>query len=194
MLPTLLIIVLATVVLHGTYIPKIFNIELQDVGKNYKNNYFAKQIISNGIAGDPVKEKEKKGRSAKFNSKKHEAGEKESNAKEKEDGKGEEQEWGTAVSALASEAAKKAAVAAAKEICKAAAAAVDPNEKEGREERERLKISYNEQVRKMMKRWAKDTVLWLKWTKTHLKGMSKVAKKETLHAARAACKSMGAKM
>merc|ERR1712212_205091 len=39
------------------FVPKIFNIELHDVGKN---NHFAEMIIDHdGIAGEPVKEKEK---------------------------------------------------------------------------------------------------------------------------------------
>ena len=119
MLPTLLIIVvLAPVVFPGTnYVPKIFNIELQDVGKN---NHFAEQIIDHGIAGEPVKEKEKNERSKKFKSKKHKAGKKES---KKEEGEGEDYQWETVVSVLTSEVAKKAAVAAAKEVCKAAVGA-----------------------------------------------------------------------
>ena len=197
MLRKLLIIVLATVVLQGNYLPKIFNIELHDVGKN---NYFAKQIISNGIAGEPVKEKEKKGRSIKFKSKKHKAGEKGSDAGEK----GEEQEWGTVVSVLASKAAKTAAVAAAKEVCKAAVGADytdDQSQKEGKnakknkkkkkEEKKEVKKSYTKRVKKTLKRMETELAGWKKWAKTHLKGFSKVAKKATISAARAACKSIG---
>merc|ERR1712108_130876 len=119
-----------------------YNIELQDVGTN---NHFAQQIISNEFAGERVEEK--KGRSLDFKSKKHKAGEKGNAAKGK--GKGEDYQWSAVVSVLTSEAAKKAAVAAAKEVCKAAVGADcsdDPDEKEDK------KSSYTKQEKKTLRR------------------------------------------
>merc|ERR1711974_353802 len=169
-----------------------YNIELQDVGTN---NHFAQQIISNEFAGERVEEK--KGRSLDFKSKKHKAGEKGNAAKGK--GKGEDYQWSAVVSVLTSEAAKKAAVAAAKEVCKAAVGADysdDPDEKEGKDakkkkKKEDKKSSYIKQAKKTLRRMKTELVGWKKWAATHLKGLSKVAKKATISAARAACKSIG---
>ena len=206
MLPTLIIIIVVVLApVPGRIIPRIFNIELQNVGKN---NHFAQQIISNDIAGDPVKEKKTKDRTTKFKSKKHKAGEKENATNGTKEEKGEDYQWDTVVSVLTSEAAKKAAVAAAKEVCKAALGAEnsdDPDEKkEGKKEgkkggkkakkkkkKEEKEPPYTEQAKKTLKRMKTELVGWKKWATTHLKGLSKVAKKATISAARAACKSIG---